>query len=204
MVYLDALERQSKIDEFRLKELEEAVNQSATRIQRFWRRRRLRRRLASAILIQHWWKKKAAYLAYFRYMVSKFRRTYYLGKIQLALLRYIRKVKHLPAPPDLHPPRCFTAGKVIFPILKDKLMLHCNLEAESQYMSNLLAYNKVNFTREWETYESQLIVFIEKQIAKQWIKKNGQWIDESGKVRDKEKVIRRELGKVFDAKFEKF
>jgi hypothetical protein len=53
------------------------------------------------------------------------------------------------------------------------------------YILNLKNYNNRNFSKEWERYEKQLRLFIDKQIQKQWIKKGNTWIDENGRVRDK-------------------
>lgn len=61
------------------------------------------------------------------------------------------------------------------------------------YILNLKNYNNRNFSREWQLYEKQLRLFIDKQIERQWVRKGNQWIDESGKVRDKDAVIRREV-----------
>jgi hypothetical protein len=72
------------------------------------------------------------------------------------------------------------------------------------YILNLKNYNNRNFSKEWERYEKQLRLFIDKQIQKQWIKKGNTWIDENGRVRDKEAVIRREVEKIFNLKYEKY
>jgi len=40
LIYLEALDRKSKLDEQKLSILEQVVNRAATTIQRFWRKRR--------------------------------------------------------------------------------------------------------------------------------------------------------------------
>lgn len=202
LVYLEALDRKSKLDEQKLTILEQVVNGAAIVIQRFWRKRRDRLRRIAAKFLQRWWRRKLKHLKYYYSVLAKLKLTYSKLKVEFALKKFIRrKALRVQEEPMV---RFFTAGKIIYPLLRDKLILEANIKSEMGYIINLKNYNNRNFSREWENYEKQLRRYIDKQIERQWVRKGTTWIDESGRVRDKEAVVRREVEKIFNLKYEKY
>jgi hypothetical protein len=130
LIYLEALDRKSKLDEQKLSILEQVVNRAATVVQRFWRERRARLRFAAATLLQRWWRRKLKHLNYYYRVLRKLKVTYSRMKLAFALKAYIRRrIFHEKRQPHEPVVRYFTAGKIVYPLLTNKLFLEVNIKS---------------------------------------------------------------------------
>jgi len=112
-------------------------------------------------VLQRWWRRKLKHLHYYYDVLRRLKRTYSKLKIAFTLKNYIRRrlCREEPRPPEPIV-RFFSAGKIVYPLLRSKLYIEANIKAEMGYILNLKNYNNRNFSREWESYEKQLRMFI--------------------------------------------